>query len=198
MLKMLRFGWLAMLASPAFAQASSPMPHVAVGDTFVYAGKYTTVDCSRWTVTAVGQNGYNVSTCGGDKAYTDAGTDALVRIVGPSGTPLVAFKPASPGLQFPLEVNKTWQADYGGYTADNGVMFISHESCKVSGQEAVATKMGNLPSYRIDCDDHWTVGAASGNAHQSSWYSPQAGVVVKVRNAQEPKWNFDLVSYKHA
>ncbi len=194
MIRLAMVGALAAMAGPAFAQAPVSLPRPAAGDSFVYAGKFATVACSRWTVTQVDRNGYNVRTCGGNAAYTLADNDALVRIIGPNG-PLVQFDPASPGLEFPLALNKTWSARYAGFTADNGVHFASLESCKVSAWETVQTAAGALPAYRIDCEDHWTSGGASGQAHQASWYAPQAHTVVKVRNDQEPKWNLDLVSY---
>ncbi len=174
------------------------MPQAAAGDTFVYAGKFTTIPCARWTVTQANQNGYVVSTCGGNTARSLASTGALVDITGPGGATLVKFSPSAPGISFPLAPNKTWSHRYTGFTADDGATFDSQETCKVAGWESVQVPAGALPAYRIACEDHWTAGPASGTTHTTNWYAPQARTVVKSQNAEQPKWNVDLASYSFA
>ena len=178
----------------ARAQAPAPLPSAAVGDTFTYARKFASVACTTWQITQLDQDGMVVSKCGDKTAYNLRSNGALVRITGRGGDPLVRFTPFAPGVQFPLELGKSWTASYTGYTADDDVTFQSQDACKVSAWETVQVPAGAMASYRIDCQDHWTAGPFSGTSHTASWYAPQAHAVVKARNDQDAKWNIDLVS----
>ncbi len=202
----MRSSLIATLAVTGFAvigcgnasRAAAPvaaLPTPSVGDVLVYQNNYVTVACSRWQVASTNQNGFVVSRCGDDTAYYQASDGALVRITGKNGRDLVSFKPASPSVRFPLEVGKSWQGKYTGFTADDQSQWDSVQTCKVLDYETVQVPAGAMPAFRIECDDAWTSGGYSGNSSELSWYAPQAHAIVRTSNPAQPKWNMELASY---
>jgi hypothetical protein len=186
----------AAVAFPAFA-ANAPTaekPASNVGDVFEYAKRFVSIDCQRWEVTAVNQNGYDILKCGDYQAYVNAGSGTLTRIVS-GGKPLFEFKPYSPTLVFPLEVGKKWQGKYDGYRADQGASWKSDVSCEAKAFEPVKVPAGEFEAYRISCVDSWESPPFRGEADSTFWYAPKIGSVVKNVNASDSAFDYELVSY---
>lgn len=186
----------AAVAFPAFA-ANAPTaekPTPKVGDVFEYAKRFVSIDCQRWEVKAVGQDGYNILQCGDNLAYINAGTGTLTKIVA-GDKRLFEFKPYSPTLSFPLELGKKWQGKYDGYRADQGASWTSDVSCEAKAFEPVKVPAGEFEAYRISCADNWESGAFRGTADSTFWYAPKIGTVVKNVNASDSAFDYELAAY---
>ncbi len=180
--------------SGARADAPATQPKPAVGDVFVYTGKYMSVACSTWTVTSINQNGYVISKCGNDTAYNLASNDDFVKITDGTGKVLVQFKPYFSGVQFPLSVGKSWEAKYSGYTDDDGNSWDSDQNCNVVSLDTVDVPAGSVPAYKMVCVDHWSSPPFKGSSKMNIWYSAQDQTVVKVTSPDSPKWTLNLKS----
>jgi hypothetical protein len=194
------FGALRLLAAvsspPAFADTLPPatMPTPKVGDAVAYDARFATVPCKRWEVKDTNKEGSIILQCEDKLAYLSAATGNLTKIVSGDGETLVEFKPYSFSISFPLEVGKTWEGKYTGYTADNGYRWSGDNSCAVKGVEVVKVPAGQFEAYRIDCVDNWLLSPYSGQAHTSAWYAPKAGTIVKYRHAEMASWNYEVTS----
>jgi len=194
------FGALSLLvtapSSPVFADTLPPasMPSPKVGDVVEYDARFATVKCKRWEVKDTDKDGAIVLQCEDKLAYISKANGNLTKIVSADGETLVEFKPYAFSISFPLEVGKTWQGKYTGYTADNGYRWAGDNSCAVKAVEPVKVPAGEFEAYRIDCVDNWLLSPYSGQAHTSAWYAPKAGTIVKYHHAETPSWNYEVTS----
>ena len=192
-------GFIAIAAAaalPAFA-ANAPTadkPTPKVGDVFEYAKRLFAIDCTRWEVKAVGQDGFNILQRGDNTAYYDAGSGTLARIVA-GGKPLFEFKPHSPLLSFPIELGKKWEGKYDGYRADQGASWKSEVSCEVKAFETVKVPAGEFEAYRVVCADNWDASPYRGTIDSTFWYAPKIGTVVKNVNASDSAFDYELAGY---
>jgi hypothetical protein len=187
----------ALLALPVLADdaptARTPAPKV--GDLFVFASRFWTVDCSRWEVTAVGKDGFNLLQCGTKTAYVDAATGRFIKIID-GDKRLVEFKPLSPTIDFPLQVGKKWDGQYEGYRAYDGASWKSKVSCEAKAFEPVKVAAGEFEAYRIQCADNWESFPFSGESDSTAWYVPQLGMAVKSVNPSQSAFDYELTAYK--
>lgn len=186
----------AIVSWPAVGDPLPPANSVApkVGDVIEYDERFLTVACKRWEVTAVDKDGSSTAECDGNIAYVGGGDAGLQKIVSKSGATLVEFKPRSFGLSFPLEVGKTWQGKYTGFSAAVGISWDGDASCEVKPVESVTVPAGQFDAYRIDCVTAWTAMGLDGRAHTSTWYAPKVGAVVKTVDAESPQWDSQVTS----
>lgn len=183
------------LLSPAVALAAAPQPSPSVGDVLVYKDRFLTVDCQRWEVTALDEDGYRLSQCEDKTAYIDNDTGRVFKIVSDDGYKLVRFKPGLPTLSFPMEVGKTWNDTYEGYTNADGAQWQGDTTCEVEAKETVTVAAGEFEAYRVACTDNWSAPPFSGESNSTTWYAPAVGGVVKSVNKQDAKWNMELEAY---
>ena len=66
--------------------------------------------------------------------------------------------------------------------------------CAAKSMEKIKTVAGEFDSFRIECTDYWSVGAASGENPTTVWYAPKAKAVVKVDHSN-PSFAYELTSY---
>jgi hypothetical protein len=190
---------LALVAGHAAAQGNAPvpMPTPKVGDVLEFADLYITVSCKRWEVKEVGnKDGMHVSQCGGNRAYFEAATGALVRIVTKDGDKLVQFSPRATSIEFPLSVGKSWTGSYDGYTTDDGASWNARTKCTVQSAEKIKTAAGEFDTLRIECEDAWASGPFNGVSKTTSWYAPKVGTVIKSSNPEAAKWNYELTGFQ--
>jgi hypothetical protein len=174
--------------------AAMPMPHV--GAALDVVDRFLTLPCKHWVVKEVNKDGYNIFQCGNNLAYFSVANSAnVVKVVNTEGDALIEFSPYAPSLSFPLELGKKWEGKYKGYTAEDGVRWSGDSHCEVKAYETVAVPAGKLPAYRIDCEDQAQVNGFTIFVHTKSWYSPQAGTVVKVDNQENSKWNMEAAGF---
>lgn len=194
------FAAISMAAATAFPALAADAPAAdkptpQVGDVFEYAKGFVTVACPRWEVTEVGKDGFAILQCGDNRAYIDAATDTLSKIVGPGDKRLIEFKPRSPTLDFPLALGKKWNGQYEGYRADTGATWKSTVSCEAKSFERVKVSAGEFDAYRIDCADAWESFPFRGVSDSSVWYAPKPGTVVKSVNPTQSAFDYELAAY---
>lgn len=174
--------------------AEMPVPRVGSFQEFV--GRVGSVDCQRWEVSATNEMGYLVSHCKGFQSLLSvAGGYNLTKMVGPDGQPLVIFEPYYPAVQFPLALNKTWDADYTGFLAVAGLRWTGHLKCTVAEYAPVKVAAGTLDAFRIECYDHQKAGMLETGANTTVWYAPQVPGVVKSINRVDSRWDSELQDY---
>jgi hypothetical protein len=186
----------AAAALPAFA-ANAPTadkPTPKVGDVFEYAKRFVAIDCPRWEVKAVGQDGYDILQCGDNTAYIDAGSGTLTRIVA-NNKRLFEFKPHSPTISFPIELGKKWEGKYDGDRGDQDASWKSDVSCEVKAFETVKVPAGEFEAYRVVCADNWEATPFRGTIESTFWYAPKIGTVVKNVNAADSAFDYELAGY---
>jgi len=164
-----------------------------VGETRAYAGRLFGVDCAKWTIASVAADGAASAECAGHRLSLDASGNPRAA-VGPDGRTLVEFKPAAPGLRFPLAVGAHWRQAYTAYTAFNNLVWDGEASCRVVAFEPVRVAAGSFDAFRIECRDQWKVGPKTGDTHVTRWYAPALATVVRQVHREDPaRWNFELV-----
>lgn len=180
--------------TPALAADEAGYVAPSVGTVNEYAGRLFGVDCVRWTIREVTADGSAVADCQGHRLSLDAsGNPVAAR--GPDGRTLVEFKPAAPGLRFPLAVGAHWRQGYTAFTGFNNLVWDGEASCRVEAFEPVQVPAGEFEAFRIECQDKWMVGPKSGITHVTRWYAPTAGTVVRQVHREDPaRWNFELLS----
>lgn len=189
---------VALLASsvPALAQqAERPTPFV--GYQMSYSGRIMGVACGDWRITEILSGGDVISTCGEYRLEFSGANDLnAVRLLDGAGQKLVEFTPYAPNLKFPMAIGNHWQAPYVAYTADNGLIWEGSAECRVEAYEPVTVAAGTFNAFRIECRDKWQVGPRSGYTHATRWYAPEAAVVVKSVQREDPaRWNFELTRF---
>jgi hypothetical protein len=184
------------LCGAAVAQEQAEKPVPAVGEVREFADKVATVKCQRWEITELSSDGYLKLACGDFVMSLSVDNDYNpVRIANQAGSSYTEFKPFFPELSFPLQVAKKWNGRYSGYTKDNGARWDGNVSCEVVSFEDVVVKAGSLKAFRIDCEDKWSAGAATGTGHSTRWYSPAVKSIVKVSHKEDSRWNMELIGY---
>lgn len=184
---------LAGLAPPAAAQEATFVAP-KVGDVREYAGRLFGVDCAEWTITEVRDDGTASAECAGHRISLDASGNPQ-RAVGADDRPLVEFKPAAPGLRFPLTVGAHWRQGYTAFTAFNNLVWDGEANCRVEAYEPVQVPAGQFDAFRIECQDKWMVGPKFGFTHVTRWYAPAVATVVRQVHREDPaRWNFELIS----
>ena len=186
---------LAITFDCAAEQAERPTPFV--GYQMSYNGRVMGVPCTEWKITEIKANSDIVSTC---KSYVleSSGKNDFnpIRLSTMHGIKLIEFAPFAPILKFPLAVGQQWHSPYTVFSADTGLISEVSADCKVAAYESVTVPAGALNAFRIECVDKWTLGAQTGLIHTTRWYSPEAAVMIKSENKEDPlRWNFELTSY---
>ena len=186
---------LAVSMNCAAEQAERPTPFV--GYQMSYNGRVMGVPCTEWKITEIKANSDIVSTC---KSYVleSSGKNDFnpIRLSTMHGIKLIEFAPFAPILKFPLVVGQQWRSPYTVFSADTGLISEVSADCKVAAYESITVPAGALNAFRIECADQWTVGAQTGLLHTTRWYSPEAAVIIKSDNKEDPlRWNFELTSY---
>jgi hypothetical protein len=145
-------------------------------------------------VTEANPTGSLVESCGDHQVHRDFANDLELVKVSRAGQDAVTFEPPLRELSFPLEVGKTWQQDYVGFTADDGVRWTASASWEVSAYESVTVPAGSFDAYRIERTE--TLGPESyGIALRStSWWAPSTRAFVKVTH-QDWLWNSQLEAH---
>jgi len=183
---------LGVVAAPVLAQEAGYAPP-RPGSVLEYAGHPFGVDCTTWTLTEVAADGTATAECAGHRLTLDANGNPIA-VVAPDGRKLIEFKPAAPGLRFPLAVGARWRQGYTAFTAFNGLVWDGEASCRVEAFEPVQVAAGSFDAFRIECQDKWMVGPKSGFTHLTRWYAPAVATVVRQLHREDPaRWNFELV-----
>ena len=185
-----------LLSCSTFAETLPPanQPSPKVGRVVEYDAQVATVGCKRWEVTDTDKDGSIVSQCGDNISYVSAENGNVTKIVSKNGNVMLEFKPRLFSLSFPLEVGKTWQGRYSGYSAYNDAHWDADTTCEVKPPEKVEVPAGKFDAYRIDCVDNWQSMGLNGQTHISSWYAPKVGVTVKVVSTENPEWDYQVTS----
>lgn len=179
-------------AAPRAQEARFVPP--ALGAVREYAGRLFGVDCAKWTVTRVADDGAAGAECAGHSLSLDASGNPQAAI-GADGRTLVEFKPAAPGLRFPLTVGAHWRQGYTAFTAFNNLVWDGEANCRVEAFEPVQVPAGQFDAFRIECRDQWKVGPKFGYTHVTRWYAPAVATVVRQIHREDPAhWNFELVA----
>lgn len=185
-----------VLATSAFVHvagaAPTPFTPPTAGTVHEYSGRLFGVDCARWTLASVAADGSAVAECNGHRLALD-GEGNPIAAVDPTGRKLVEFKPAAPGLRFPLDVGAHWRAPYTAYTAFNNLVWDGEASCRVEAFEPIDVPAGRFDAFRIECQDKWMVGPKNGYTHVTRWYAPAVATVVRQTHREDPaRWSFEL------
>ncbi|MFM0202339.1 hypothetical protein PQR53_20985 [Paraburkholderia fungorum] len=121
--------------------------------------------------------------------------------------PQAVYSPSNEMLRFPLYVGKSWEAQYtytsGNWTANDD------RSAKVVAIERVQTAAGTFDAFRIESTIAWagaSVSTGAGHAHETDWYAPAVGRVVKQeyedvpnnKNEAPTATRYELVRYSPA
>jgi len=186
------------VSQAAWAENPPPatMPTPQLGAALDVVDRFLTLPCKHWVVKDVDKDGYNIFQCGNNLAYFSVANNSnAVKVVSTDGDTLIEFTPYAPSLSFPLELGKKWQGKYKGYTAEDGIRWSGDSHCEVKAYETVDVPAGKLPAYRIECEDQAQVNGFTVFVHTKSWYSPQAGTVVKVDNQENSKWNMEAAGF---
>ncbi|MCC7121358.1 MAG: hypothetical protein IT493_07355 [Gammaproteobacteria bacterium] len=184
-------------APTAWAQEAEYVPP-PLGATFDYAGRLFGVDCTAWTIVDVANDGAVRAECAGHRLALDANGNPRTAS-DPRGRTLVEFKPAAPGLRFPLTTGAHWRQTYTAFTAFNNLVWDGEARCRVEDHEVVQVPAGKFDAFRIECEDQWKVGPKSGYTHVTRWYAPAVAAVVRQIHREDPmRWNFELVHYASA
>lgn len=169
-----------------------------VGAVRSYAGRLFGIDCAEWTIAQVGEDGSASAECAGHRLRLDASGNPQAA-VGPDGRTLVEFKPAAPGLRFPLTVGAHWRQGYTAFTAFNNLVWDGEANCRVEAYETVQVPAGSFDAFRIACQDQWKVGPKFGFTHVTRWYAPAVATVVRQIHREDPaRWNFELLATAEA
>ncbi|WP_046568651.1 hypothetical protein [Paraburkholderia fungorum] len=121
--------------------------------------------------------------------------------------PQAVYSPSNEMLRFPLFVGKSWEARY---TYSNGAWTANDDrSATVAAIERVQTPAGAFDAFRIDSTISWSgasVSSGAGHAHETDWYAPSVGRVVKQeyqdvpnnKNVAPTATRFELIRYSPA
>lgn len=185
--------WWPLLAHSE--EAAKPIP--VAGTEASYQGRFMGVDCPLWTTGTPDKDGLLPVTCEDFVLELDVANDLNpVRLRGEGGTTLAEFKPYGPTLSFPLHVGKRWRGGYMGFTAFNNLVWEGDTRCKVEAKEKITVPAGSFDTFRIECEQGWRVGPATGSTRATRWYAPTPGTVVKEIQTQNPAGsNFELATY---
>jgi hypothetical protein len=188
---------LAALAAPESIRADPPAtgkPTYSVGDWWHFNGTPYRQDCAQWVVVQADPSGSLIEECDGHQSHRDYANGLELSKVDRAGEDLVAFEPALPDLSFPLEVGKTWEVEYEGYTADDGARWTASASWHVAAFESVTVAAGTFDAYRIERSE--TLGRESYGIklRSTGWWAPSAKGFVKFEH-QDRRWNAELDSY---
>lgn len=189
----------ALIGATATSPESVPpavQPQHKVGDSFDVADAFIGVKCQHWVVKDVDRGGYLIFQCQDNLAYfmADRGF-ALKQIVTDKGQVLASYQPYLPPLPWPLAVGKRWSGQYDGYTLASGHSWHAKSTCQVRDIERLPIAGRRLWTYRYDCEDDWRSGIFWGSAYSSGWYSPDAKMVVKATLTNNPKADWQVVSF---
>lgn len=97
------------------------------------------------------------------------------------------YEPSDEKLRFPLSVGKSWSASYvfnrGGWSARGD------REAKVVGVERIETPAGAFDAFRVEQTVAWSGAAGNGGhgtTHETDWYVPAVGRVVKFDYTDRP------------
>lgn len=208
-----RVGWLVMMVTGAGVQANefdldlpevslveaatvAEMPSPAVGEVREFVGSVASIDCRRWEIIESDEEDALVSQCEHYKIYFKRSEHLnMQKITAAKGEVAIEFKPAYPGIEFPLEVGNHWRKPYVGHSAIEGVTWDGDVSCDVADFAEVKVAAGDFKAFRIECRDHWKIGDAESSVTSTTWYAPEIASVVKSLNYEDPRMNTELKAY---
>jgi hypothetical protein len=186
------------LALPGSSRADPPpvtsKPSYSVGDWWHFTGKRYRQSCPQWVVVTADPAGSLVEECDGHQSHRDYANGLELSKVDRAGEDLVTFDPALPDLRFPLEVGKTWEVEYAGFTADNGGRWMANASWEVTTYESVTVAAGTFDAYRIEMTETWGSESYGLALRSTAWWAPSAKAFVRVEH-QDRRWNAELESY---
>ena len=165
---------------PALTQADAPAFTIGEAWTFDYKNEVEPQHNSTFTqtVTAIDANS-RVRLNGGSIIM-----DASGNLVSTGGG---NYEPSDEKLRFPLSVGKSWSASYvfnrGGWSARGD------REAKVVGVERIETPAGAFDAFRVEQTVAWSGAAGNGGhgtTHETDWYVPAVGRVVKFDYTDRP------------
>ena len=107
---------------------------------------------------------------------------------------VVLFEPALQNLKFPLEVGKTWEQSYLGFTADDRVNWSANASWEVTAYESVTVAAGTFDAYRIEMLEKWGPETYGITLQATAWWAPAVKMFVKLEHADRD-WSDELVAF---
>jgi len=182
---------------PRGASADPPVtskPGYALGEWWQYGDRRLRQTCTQWVVVEANPSGSLVESCGDHQVHRDFANDLELVKVTRAGQDAVTFEPPLQELSFPLEVGKTWQQDYVGFTADDGVRWTASAAWLVSAYESVTVPAGTFDAYRIERTETWGPEMYHLGVHAISWWAPDVKAFVK-RTHQDRRWESELEAY---
>jgi hypothetical protein len=169
-------------------------PGYALGEWWQVADRRLRQTCAQWVVIEANPSGSLVESCGDHQVHRDFANDLGLVKVTRAAQDAVTFEPPLQELSFPLEVGKTWQQDYVGFTADDRVRWTASASWEISAYESVAVPAGSFDAYRIERTETWGPEMYGITVHAVSWWAPSVKAFVK-RTHQDGLWESDLESH---
>ena len=171
-----------------------PVPRVGAWQTF--KGPVGTVNCDRWEVTAVNEEGYLRTACGEYRTkLAVAGSFNLHEITGPGGQSVVRFDPWFPLVQFPIAVGSEWTSTYRGHMTVLDLAWDGTMTCRVTALESVTVIAGTFEAYRIECYDKRRAPMVETGSTLTTWYAPSVPGLVKTVNHEDPVQNNELAQF---
>lgn len=171
-------------------------PEYKVGDYWELDGKFNTIKCKHWEVVETNDaDGNFIEQCGDYRIFHshDHNYDTIKIIKGDHKT-VVKYDPYLEALNFPLEVGKTWEQEYSGYTADNGARWKSKVKYEIESYEKINVEAGTFDAYKIEWKDNWRAGQYSGSNKVTGWWSPEVGMFVRIKHP-DSRFDFELTGY---
>lgn len=189
----------AACAWSAHAQDSAPARAAKAGDVHVYAVQQKadrTAYDETVTITAVEGGRIRASHARSDKPGT-----ALEAVYGldwgtyRSGTSGLILDPPSRVVVHPLEVGKSWEADYQGTSPTGGKLRIKMRS-RVTAQEKLSTPAGEFQAWRIESEGYLNgINFPGGwGMVQKVWYAPAIDRIVRTEYREQRTMGADVVS----
>ena len=169
-------------------------PAYSIGEWWQYTERRLRQSCVQWVVVEADSAGSLVEECDGHQVHRDYASDLELVKVTRAGEDAVTFDSPLRELSFPLEVGKTWQQSYRGYTADNEVRWAASASWAVTAYESVTVAAGTFDAYRIERTETWGPEMYHLGVHAISWWAPAAKAFVK-RTHQDGRWESELEAY---
>jgi hypothetical protein len=132
--------------------------------------------------------------CGDHQVHRNFANDLELVKVTRAGQDAVTFEPPLRDLSFPLEVGKTWNQDYVGYTADDNVRWTSSATWEVVAYESVTVAAGTFDAYRIERSETTGPETYRATLHSTSWWAPSVKALVKYVH-DDQLWNLEMQSH---